>query len=212
MKALYTFFLFLALLIMANIAQARTSQLQIDFDRAMDYVVQVGFLEFKSNGNSLFIDQMPSGFHPVQVFKQERRNRKLLYSGGVNLAENAITYTFFKRNHLVVEEVVSLYLPEIIVMNDATFEAFKKTVQQESFSSNKLELLENQLNFHFFTSQQISELVEILKFDSDQLKFAKIAYIKSADPQNYFVVVEKLKFSSSKRELNQHIQNIQLGK
>jgi hypothetical protein len=211
MKAFFTFVLVLVFYLFGAFVQAMPSQLQIEFDRNLDYIVHVGNLEFKSNGSPLLIDHLRNGFHPVNIFKQERRNRKLLYSGGVNLAENSITYAVFKRSNLVVEEVVN-FLPEVVVMTDATFQYFKKTVENESFSSNKMELLENQLNLHYFTAIQIAELVEILSFDSDQLKFAKMAYERTADPQNYFLVVEKLKFSSSKKELNQHIQKLQLGK
>jgi hypothetical protein len=211
MKAFFTFVLVLVFYLFSAFVQAMPSQLQIEFDRNLDYIVQVGNLEFKTNGSPILIEHLRNEFHPVNIFKQERRNRKLLYSGGVNLAENSITYAVFKRGNLVVEEVVN-FLPEVVVMTDATFQYFKKTVENESFSSNKMELLENQLNLHYFTAIQIAELVEILSFDSDQLKFAKMAYERTADPQNYFLVVEKLKFSSSKKELNQHIQKIQLRK
>jgi hypothetical protein len=212
MKAFFTFVLFLVFYLFSVFAQAQSSQLQIEFDRSMDYIVQIGNFEYKSNGNPLLVDNLRNGFHPVQIYKQERRSRKLLYSGGVNLADNSVTYSNFKRGNLLVQEVVSFEVPQVIVMNDATFRHFKKTVEEESFSSNKMELLENQLNVHYFTAHQIAELVDVLSFDSDQLKFAKMAYVRTADPQNYFSVVEKLKFSSSKKELNQHIQKIQLGK
>lgn len=211
MKAFFTFVLVLVFYLFSAFVQAIPSQLQIEFDRNLDYIVQVGNLEFKTNGSPLLIGHLRNGFHPVNIFKQERRNRKLLYSGGVNLADNSITYASYKRGNFLVEEVIPFQV-EVVVMNDATFHNFKKSVENESFSSDKLELLENQLNIHFFTAIQIAELVEILSFDSDQLKFAKMAYLRTADPQNYFIVVEKLKFSSSKKELNQHIQKLQQGK
>mgnify|MGYP003501413462 CR=1 FL=1 len=75
-----------------------------------------------------------------------------------------------------------------------------------------MEILESQLLQHFFTSEQIAELMDVWSFDSNHLKFAKKAYERTADPQNYFLVVKRLSYSSSKKELNQPIQKIQLDK
>lgn len=208
MKTIFTLVLFFTIFISSAFGQQNRSDLQIEFDRSNDYIIQIGKSEFRSNGSSLFIENMDVGFHPISIFKQERRNRRLLYSGGINLAPNSITYSLFFRNNLTVQEVVSSAIPEVIVMNDETFKRFKSSIEKENFSSNKLEMLENQLALHFFTSEQISDLVVVLKFDSDQLELAKLAFERTADPQNYFLVVEKLKFSSSKKELNQHIQKV----
>ena len=54
--------------------------------------------------------------------------------------------------------------------------------------------------------------MDVWSFDSNHLKFAKKAYERTADPQNYFLVVKRLSYSSSKKELNQPIQKIQLDK
>lgn len=210
MKLFLSFFIFLTFFISNAFAQVNSADLQIEFARTDSYVVQIGKFEFRSEGEPIYIERISIGFHPVKIFRQERRSRKILYNGGVNLAANSLTYARFHRGNLIVEEVVPFETsPVAIVMTPEKFQQFKSIVEKQNFSSDKLDLLEAQLKQHHFESAQIAELMDVLSFDSDQLKFAKMAFLRTVDPQNYFFVSEKLTYSSSKRELNEYIVTLE---
>lgn len=210
MKLFLSFFIFLTIFISNAFAQVNSADLQIEFARSDSYIVQIGKFEFRSEGEPIYVERITIGFHPVKIFRQERRSRKILYNGGINLAPNSLTYARFQRGNLIVEEVVPFETtPVAIVMTSENFQRFKSIVEKQNFSSDKLELLEVQLKKHHFESAQIAELMDVLSFDSDQLKLAKMAYSRTIDPQNYFLVSEKLTYSSSKRELNEYIRSLE---
>ena len=88
----------------------------------------------------------------------------MVYRGGINLAAESTTYAVFSRNDLKVVEVVPHQvvevLPAILPMDNNAFYAFKSSVANEWFDSSRLELLEMTLGYHYFTSQQISILMD----------------------------------------------------
>ncbi|NCT18907.1 MAG: DUF4476 domain-containing protein [Flavobacteriia bacterium] len=50
-------------------------------------------------------------------------------------------------------------------------------------------------------------MMDILSFDFSKLQFAKLAFTRVVDPENYYLVREGLVFSSSKREVNADINS-----
>ena len=55
------------------------------------------------------------------------------------------------------------------------------------------------------SSQQVLALIELLTFESNQIKLAKFAYQFTFDKQNYFLVNDGFTFSSSISELNKFL-------
>jgi hypothetical protein len=100
------------------------------------------------------------------------------------------------------EEVIVSVIP------DELFFQLKSSVKNEAFDSGKIELLETTLRHHTFNCHQIKELMTLLSFDSGRLEFAKAAYTRVVDPENYFLVRESLSYSSSKTELTDYINSL----
>jgi len=197
-------------------SQSRNASLQVEFSQSRAYFTfEIGKERFQINRDVLLIDDLRSGFYPVQIFEMKGNRRVLVYEGGINLARNATTFAFFRNGHFevfgiepfMIEEPV-IVIEEPPVMNDMMFQQLKRTVESESFDSSRVELLESILRNNFFTSYQIKELMMLISFDSGRLQFAKAAYARTVDPENYFVVREALSFSSSKTELTKYISSI----
>lgn len=205
MKTNLLFYVSLLLLPWSVLGNYGDASLQIDFDNRSQYLVQIGNEEFMTRGGSFLVDNLNSGFYPVQIYQMRGRQHRLLYAGGINLATASITYSRFFRGNLMVTEVIPFYANNYAVMNDAEFSRFLYSVADESFDSSKLDLMKMQLQFQFFTSLQIAQIMEEFAFDSSRLELAKLAFLKTVDPQNYYCVIEKLTFSSSRKELNQYI-------
>lgn len=209
--------LFLALFIFSlnfGYSQHRSANLQVEFDNSrLTYAIQLGGLDFQVNRNLLFVEGLPSGFHEVMIYEIRRNRSVLVYRGGINLARNATTYSFFRNRNFEVYAIEPIFvdepvLVEIPVISNEMFQQLKNTVENESFDSGRLELLKSTLRTNNYTSYHIKELMKLLSFDSGRLQFAKVAYTRVVDPENYFVVNESLSFSSSKSELLKYINSL----
>lgn len=199
----YAMLLFLPLGVFGHYDNAH---LEIEFENYNSYFVQIGNEEFSTNGTSISIENLNRGFYPVRIYEFRHRKKYLIYSGGVNLAEASWTYSIFYRGNLIVTEVIP-FLPTVYVMNDAEFNRFLFSVREENFDSSRLEMMEMQLNYQFFTSFQIAQIMDEFSFESNKLDFAKMAFGRTVDPENYYRVSEKFTFSSSKKELKEYIMS-----
>lgn len=189
------------------------SNLRVEFQRGdfNSYIIHIGNQSYRAD-RTLWIENLTAGYHPVEIYHLQGRNRKLVYSGGVNLAPKATTVTNFRRGSLFVTSVISQF-PEVIVdnpsnyvsMNSHQFNQFKYSINEEWFDSSRMDIIKMTLRFNFFDSYQIKELMHLLSFESSKLEFAKLAFEKVIDPENYYMVVQSLTFSSSKRELTQYV-------
>ncbi len=215
MKTNLLFSVLFVLLYAEGFSKSGKSNLQVEFQRGdfNSYIVQIGNQSFRAD-RTLWIENLTAGFQPVDIYMLQGRNRKLVYSGGVNLARKATTVTKFSRGSLFVTSVIPL-LPEVIVetpdsyvsMNAHQFNYFKNSLNEEWFDSSRMDVLRMTMRFNFFNSYQIKELMHLLSFESSKLEFAKLAFEKVVDPENYYIVVQGLTFSSSKRELTQYISS-----
>ena len=50
--------------------------------------------------------------------------------------------------------------------------------------------------------------MNVFAFEQSSLEFAKLAYERVMDPENFGIVVDGLAYSSSRRNLEKHIENI----
>lgn len=216
MKAKLLLFVSFLFLCEFGYSQSRNASLQVEFSQSRAYFTfEIGKERFQVNRDVLLIDDLRSGFYPVQIFEMKGKRRVLVYDGGINLARNATTFAFFRNGNFevfgiepyVIDEPV-IVIEEPPVMNDMMFQQLKRTVESESFDSSRVELLESTLRNNFFTSHQIKELMMLISFDSGRLQFAKSAYTRTVDPENYFVVREALSFASSRTELTKYISSI----
>ncbi len=212
-KLLLTVLFFIG--VQMGFSQNTSSSLQVEFSQTRaSYAFQLGNETFTINENVLLIDHLRSGFHPVQIYEYRGNRKILVYNGGVNLARNATTFSFFRNgnfevfdieHYIIDDEVIVVEVP---VISEVMFQELKNSVKNESFDSSRLELLESTLINNHFYSHQIRDLMALLTFDSGRLQFAKAAYTRVVDPENYFVVRESLTYSNSKTELTKYISSL----
>ena len=93
-------------------------------------------------------------------------------------------------------------------MGNSAFQSLKITIDNQWFSSGRMNIFEQAVQNNHFNSQQVTELVQLFSFNNDQLKVAKRAYTKTVDPQNYFMVSNALQFNSAVRNLTAYIASI----
>lgn len=95
--------------------------------------------------------------------------------------------------------------PMPICMSQMEFMQLKSNIAGKSFDSSRLQIAKQALSYNYFSSAQAADLMSVFSFESTRLDFAKNAYAKVTDKQNYYLVNDAFSFSSSIQDLNQYI-------
>ena len=90
-------------------------------------------------------------------------------------------------------------------MPASDFSQLKNQVQNASFSSEKLSILQLSAQNSTFTADQITTLIKDISFASDQLEALEVLAPKLEDPSRSFVILEAFTFQSSKSEAQEII-------
>jgi Domain of unknown function (DUF4476) len=85
--------------------------------------------------------------------------------------------------------------------------SFVSTVSNNSFANTQKSMIKSTMNGKCITTGQVTQLLEIFSFESDQLELAKYLYDFTMDKQNYFNVSNVFTFESSKTDLMNYIGN-----
>jgi hypothetical protein len=97
---------------------------------------------------------------------------------------------------------VPAYVPYITAPN---FMSLKSVVNNATFESSKIQIVKEAISTNFFKSEQVRQLLKLFTFESSKLEIAKLAYAKTIDKGNYFIVDDDFTFESSIAELNNFI-------
>ena len=90
-------------------------------------------------------------------------------------------------------------------MAPAAFEALVKAIKSESFDSNKLRVVRDASQGNNFVISQITVVMDLFSFSSGKIDAAVAMWPRALDPQNSFMLYEKLTFSSDKEKLRRRI-------
>lgn len=91
-------------------------------------------------------------------------------------------------------------------MSDASFQAALASIQKQSFEDTKLSVAKQVLNSNCLFSEDIAKICGLFDFEQTKLDFAKYAYGRTLDPENYFRVNDVFEFDSSVSDLTQYIE------
>jgi len=90
-------------------------------------------------------------------------------------------------------------------MSDDDFGHVKAEVLKQSSDSKKLEKAKQFTSRAYLSSAQIKEIVDLFLFEENRLEFAKYAYSKASDKDNYGLVKEALE-KESHAKLDEHLK------
>ena len=94
------------------------------------------------------------------------------------------------------------------VMNPNSFNQLILAMNKASFDSRKMNIAEQAIKQNNFSTKQVIAIVNQFTFDSSRLKLAKLAYTKTVDKENYFLLNESFTFNSSVDSLNEYINQL----
>jgi hypothetical protein len=93
------------------------------------------------------------------------------------------------------------------VLSEEDFQAAKAGVERYSSDSDRLNAAKSIVEEQYLSSNQVAQLVELFVFDDVRLAFAKLAYPKTQDKENYNQVIGLMQNTSSQEDLRQYINN-----
>ena len=96
-----------------------------------------------------------------------------------------------------------------IAMTSTAFNSLYQTIKQQWPSSTQINSLTSAFNNtgNFFTTYQVSQLIQLINGESDRLQLAKLSYRSIIDRNNFIQVVNLLGYQSSKDELTAYVNN-----
>ena len=92
-----------------------------------------------------------------------------------------------------------------VPMDDASFQSAKQSIANNSFDDTKLSTAKMITNTNYFTCDQVMQICGLFSFEDSKLNFAKYAYKKTVDNNNYFRVNDVFTFDASKQALNDFV-------
>ncbi|MCW5908718.1 MAG: DUF4476 domain-containing protein [Chitinophagales bacterium] len=90
-------------------------------------------------------------------------------------------------------------------MGSSDFSSALASVKNQSFDETRLKSAKQIAGGNCLSATQIADICKVFGFEATKLDFAKFAYDRCTEPQNYFKVNNVFGFSSSVDELNDYI-------
>ena len=92
------------------------------------------------------------------------------------------------------------------IYNRNQFSQFLRSLQRASFDNSRVKLIKTIRGTVWFTCEQVAQITEVFSFDSNRLKMLELIVPYIVDPQNYFIISDRLEFESHRKELQKLIQ------
>jgi hypothetical protein len=90
-------------------------------------------------------------------------------------------------------------------MKPDSFNALVSAVKSASFDDDKVAVVQGAARNNWFTSAQVASLVAIPSFGDGKVEVAVACWSKIVDPENNFVIYQKLDFDSDKDKLRRRV-------
>jgi hypothetical protein len=92
-------------------------------------------------------------------------------------------------------------------LSDVEFDRVLDNISRERSESNMMKSSTQIINTNYLTSEQVKEMLQLFSSENSKLSLAELAYDRTVDKRNYFVVNDVFRYSGSKDELARYIRN-----
>jgi len=92
-------------------------------------------------------------------------------------------------------------------MNNNDFQQAKQSIAGGTYAETMLSTAKSIIANNCLSADQVVQICKLFSFEDSKLEFAKCAYSRTTDRNNYFKVVNVFTFASSKDELNNYISS-----
>lgn len=102
------------------------------------------------------------------------------------------------------EEIV---VDDCAPMAGGDFQSALESLNSKTFSDSRMTQAKQILNSNCMSADQIKTVMKAFEYEDDKLEFAKVAYDRCADPENYWKVNDAFEFEMTIDELNEYIES-----
>lgn len=95
----------------------------------------------------------------------------------------------------------------VAAMPDADYSDMVKSVKKESLESTKLEMAKTFFGSQNLSAAQVLGILRVFSLENSKVNFAKFAYSRTIDKQNYYKVYDAFSLSGSKKDMSEYIKN-----
>jgi len=92
-------------------------------------------------------------------------------------------------------------------MSDVEFNTVLSSMNREWSENNKMKSATQIISTNFFTTVQVKQILQQFSIENNKLELAKLAYSKTIDQKNYFMINDVFSFNSSRDELARFIRS-----
>ena len=163
---------------------------------------------------SHYLQIQTGGFNPFG-------SATVLFSGYINIpAASKVSARIDRFGRYKVMNIVSLCIAPVVYnvpppyqnpyyapMSDYDFDMLRNSIESKSLESTKMEIAKQVLSQRLVTARQVTELMNLMTFESTKLDLAKYAFSRTVDKGNYFRVNDAFTFESSISELDNFIRH-----
>ncbi len=97
--------------------------------------------------------------------------------------------------------------PAPVAMDNVSFGDALRTIKSSSWDDTKLSTAKTIANTNYFTTDQIMTICKLFSWDDSKLDFAKFAYTRCVDYNNYYKVATVFSWESNRKALNDYINS-----
>ncbi|RMG68603.1 MAG: DUF4476 domain-containing protein [Bacteroidetes bacterium] len=94
-----------------------------------------------------------------------------------------------------------------MAMSPAEFSQLRRSLRQVSFENDRVALVRQALSHRFVSTGQVAGMLRLFTFERNKLEVAKMAYHRTVDPENYYLLHESFTFRSNARELQHYVES-----
>ena len=91
-------------------------------------------------------------------------------------------------------------------MMDSDYKSAKNSIDSKAFAEDKMILAKQIIKANCVSTDQVVGIMKLFDFEDGKIEFAKVAYEKTTDTQNYYKVNNEFTYSSSIDELNEFLE------
>jgi predicted RND superfamily exporter protein len=116
----------------------------------------------------------------------------------------------FGRARMIVDEIYAylddLRNPDVLPMNEISFQNLKSAIQEESFSSNRIDIIKTAAEKNNFTVHQVIEITGLMTYSEERVSTIRILYPWIIDKENSMLLFNAMTFASEKEEIKEIIE------
>lgn len=95
-----------------------------------------------------------------------------------------------------------------IPMSDSEFSSLLNSIENESFESDKLSIIQISAKYNNFTVSQVIKIIALLSFSSGKIEAVKLTYPNVLDKFNSHNIINSFTYSADKEKVRQIISSI----